>query len=447
MPPQLALVLVLIFISFAVYIEHKESGVSGIVVWIIAIWILYSVSKGLGFFFQVQTTIEQGNPYDRNLLLFLGALAAIILIKRKFPIITMLKSNWIVTLIITYMLISVVWSQYPAISFRRWGREAIAIIIALLLVSENDPPRILTSAIKKSIYCSIPLSLLLIKYYPEYGRSYHRWTGEVEWSGIAHTKNSLAMLCSITILFLLWSFSWAMKKSKAFSSNKTFLIDLSILALGAYLMMGPRHTLTYSATSLLALIAGIFIMFSLIIALKKEMNVKKTFLISAIIIISTGIIMPFTGKLPSKTFPRLLKRSETLTDRTQIWNSLVPYAEKNILLGYGYGGFWTTELRSQIDSHAHNGYLDTILDLGLVGLFLFIFFILKMIIKNTEGLKNTFYISFFLLPLAFIIILRSISESPFGEFNTLSMWLILCWSFIIIKERMQNGDEIDTKFN
>lgn len=437
MNPQIALIFVLAFISFAIYHEHKRSeGISG-AVWIIALWLLYSGSKGLGFFFHVQTTTEQGSLYDRNFLLLLGAIATIILIKRRFPLVTMLKSNWIVTLIITYMLISVAWSQYPAISFRRWGRESIALIIALLLASENDPARTLSSALRKAIYAALPLSFLLIKYYPPYGREYGRWTGEVMWTGIASQKNGLAMLCAISILFLFWYIWEKWENERRFTSIIAISIDIFMIILAAYLMMGPQHTLTYSATSFLTLITGIVIMLLVTMASKKEVKLDKIIITSTIIVVSIGISIPFSGKLPSETLPKLLNRSVTLTDRTQIWTSLVPYAKKHILLGYGYGGFWTTELRNHIASHAHNGYLDTILDLGLIGLFLFIVFILKMIIKSLESLKNKIYLSFYLLPLIFIIILRSISESPFGEFNSFYMWLILSWSFGIIKENTQ----------
>ncbi len=431
MNPQIALILVLMFIFFAIYYEHKRSeGISG-AVWIIALWLLYYGSKGLGVFLNVHTTIEQGSPPDRYFLIILGLATIFILIKRNFPLIAVLKQNWIAGLIITYMLISITWSQYPGISFRRWIREVIAFIVALLLVSENNPIQTLSSALKKAIYAALPLSILLIKYYPAYGREYGRWTGEVMWTGIASQKNGLAMICALSILFFAWSFWQGRKKEKQHNSIIAISIDTLMIMLAAYLMMGPRHILTYSATSFLTLIAGIFIMFSVIIAFKRQMNVKKAVIISAIIIISLGIFMPFTGKLPIKTLPQLLNRSETLTDRTQIWNSLVPYAKKHILLGYGYGGFWTTELRNQISSHAHNGYLDTILELGLIGLFLFIFFIFKVMQKNIEGLKDNIDIAFFFLPLIFVIILRNIAESPLGEFISFQMWLLLCWSFIV----------------
>jgi len=332
------------------------------------------------------------------------------------------------------MLISVAWSKYPGIAFRRWGREAIALIIALLLVSEKNPTLTLISSLKRAIYATLPLSIVLIKYYPIYGRIYGRWTGEVMWTGIADQKNGLAMLCALSILFFIWSFLQGRVKEKQFNSPIAISIDILMIMLATYLMMGPRHTLTYSATSFLALITGITIMLSIIIASKKGNNLNKIIVISAILIIFTGIFMPFSGKLPSRTLPKLLNRSETLTNRTQIWNALVPYAKKHIFLGYGYGSFWTTELRDQISSHAHNGYLDTILELGIFGLFLFILFIYKLMLNTMIYIKNNNFFSCFLLALIFMVILRCIAESPFGEFTSFSTSLVLCWSFMVNKE-------------
>lgn len=431
MPPQIALIFVLAFIIFVTYIEHRNSKISGGPVWIIAIWLLYSSSKGLGIFFNVETTIEQGSLPDRYFLFILGAMAAIILIKRKFPLITVLKQNRVIILIIMYMLISAAWSQHPGISFRRWGREALALIFTLLLTSEENPIKTLISALKKSIYAALPLSILLIKYYPAYGREYGRWTGEVMWTGIASQKNGLAMLCAISILFLFWNILESWKKERQSASIISVIVDLVMIILAAYFMMGPQHTLNYSATSFLSLVVGLLIFVTLKYTLRKGSTIKKLILITAMIIISIGISMPFSGKLPLKTIPKLLNRSETLTQRTEIWGALIPYAKKHLLLGYGYGSFWTTELRGQIASHAHNGYLDTILDLGLSGLILFISFIFLALIKSIESLKINFNPSSFFISLIFMIILRCIAESPLGEFQTFHMWLILSWYLII----------------
>lgn len=445
MLPQLALIIVLISIGFAIYIEHKRTENLSGAVWIIAIWILYSGSKGLGFFLNIHTTIEAGSLPDRYFLLALGMISIIILFKRHFPLTASLKNNFLAVSILIYSLLSVLWSRDPGISFRRWGREAVALLIALLLCSEKYPIRTIKSAFKKAIYAALPLSILLIKYYPRYGRSYGRWSGEVEWEGIASQKNGLAILCAIAILFLIWSLGPDLKNWSQSSQRLPIFIDIFMVSLALYLMMGPRRTLAYSATSFLALTVGLICLIFLKWAVKHGINIEKKTIILAIIIIAIGIFIPFSGKIPIKSIPNLLNRNETLTGRTDIWSALIPYAKKNILLGHGFGGFWTTSLRNEIGSHAHNGYLNTILDLGLVGVSLFIIFIIILLKRSLFLLNPNTKISFFFISFIFIILFRNISEVSLGEFTNYSTWLLLAWSFIINRQEViifkKNKDE------
>jgi exopolysaccharide production protein ExoQ len=69
----------------------------------------------------------------------------------------------------------------------------------------------------------------------------------------------------------------------------------------------------------------------------------------------------------------------TLTGRTALWTELLTYVGARPLLGYGLGGFWSPAHTAYIAlalgwvvSHSHNGYLEVMLDLGLVGLTLFV---------------------------------------------------------------------------
>ncbi|HYF06305.1 MAG TPA: O-antigen ligase family protein [Acetobacteraceae bacterium] len=70
----------------------------------------------------------------------------------------------------------------------------------------------------------------------------------------------------------------------------------------------------------------------------------------------------------------------SLTGRVQIWPVLLEYAANNLLLGSGYGSFWAIGPASPLHeyatgwvttvTHGHNGYLDLLVQLGLVGLLL-----------------------------------------------------------------------------
>jgi O-antigen ligase len=69
----------------------------------------------------------------------------------------------------------------------------------------------------------------------------------------------------------------------------------------------------------------------------------------------------------------------TLTGRTDIWGFALQHAAERPILGYGYNSFWsprhTAEVSAVVDwkiSEGHSAYLDTLLNLGVVGLMLFV---------------------------------------------------------------------------
>jgi O-antigen ligase len=430
MPPQIALILVIIFITVILYIEHKNSKETSPVTWVLSLWLLHSTSKGLGYYLGIRTTIEEGSPPDRYFLLFLGIIGGFILLKRKFPSLTTYKKNFIILLILIYMLISVSWSRAPEISFRRWGREAIAFIMVCLLISEKSPIYSFYHAFIRVIYISLPLSLLLIKYFPLYGRQYNRWTGELSWIGVANQKNGLALLCALSAIFIIWSLWQDLSVWKSLISKLPFFINSFMLLLTIYLMMGPKRTFTYSSTSFISLLTGLSVIILLKIAANKKIKIENKTIAISLIIIFLGTFMPFAGKIPIKSLPKMLGRDETLTGRTQIWASLVPYAKKHILLGYGFGGFWTTSLREEIASHAHNGYLDTVLDLGFIGLIGFCFFLLSVIKKLAKLIDDEWSISLLFLSIVFMYLIHNIGESFFGNFDSMPSALILAISFL-----------------
>ena len=447
MPPQLALLLVSIFTVIILYIDDKQFKGIGPAKWIPALWLLYSGSKGLGYWFNVRTTIEAGNPIDRYFLLSLGVLGFFILSKRRFSWNEALKKNHILSLIILYMLISTVWSRVPGISFRRWGREVIALIIGCLITSEKYPIRALLSAFRKVIFIALPYSLLLIKYYPQYGRDYHIHTGELMWLGIAGQKNGLALICSFSAIFLIWSLSKDLSQWKALTKRIPILIDLSMLILSVYLMMGPRRTFKYSSTSFIALLIGLIFIIVLRISMEKKTKIRAELIIIATMIILIGTFMPFTGKIPIKGIPELLGRDSTLTGRTQIWNALVPYAQKRLILGHGFGGFWTTSLREQIAITSHNGYLDTILNLGLIGLIIFSFFLISLVSKCYKLTNNAWDITLLFLSMIFMFLIHNIAEASLGYLESFPSSLIVLFSFIIHngESKINSDSEKDTE--
>ncbi|MGC1300622.1 MAG: O-antigen ligase family protein [Alloacidobacterium sp.] len=86
------------------------------------------------------------------------------------------------------------------------------------------------------------------------------------------------------------------------------------------------------------------------------------------------------------TLTRLLGKDPTMSGRTQIWSAILDSGLKQPLLGFGYGAFWRGQNGESLNIflqtgfalwQGHNAFLDIWLDLGLVGLGLFLLTLIK----------------------------------------------------------------------
>ncbi|MEO0986348.1 MAG: O-antigen ligase family protein [Cyanobacteria bacterium J06639_14] len=146
-----------------------------------------------------------------------------------------------------------------------------------------------------------------------------------------------------------------------------------------------------------------------------------------------------------------LGRDPTLSGRTLIWDLLRDvYIPQRPLLGYGRGVFWSVGQFSGlafIPSHAHNGWYDLILDVGLVG---FLFYLLsamqawRRVLRLAYAARSGAY----LWPLALftIVFINNFTESLMTYLVNIfwPLYMMACWS---LKEAIiaQEGYQIDRK--
>jgi len=108
-------------------------------------------------------------------------------------------------------------------------------------------------------------------------------------------------------------------------------------------------------------------------------------------LIAFGLAAPFLGGSNVASFSSQLGRDDTLTGRTDVWAAVLPAMEREPMLGYGFGSFWTdTRRRFYEISDAHNGYLDISLDLGAVGLAFYFGWLLSCARKLHDALASDY---------------------------------------------------------
>lgn len=392
---------------------------------------LYIASKPLGIWFpQLGADPELGSPQDRAFLLALMCTALFLLIKRKFSWTRAIRENpWVIGLVI-FMLVSILWSNNPYLSFKRWTRQLIAILMAFVVISEPSPRQAMESILRRTTYILIPFSLLLIKYYPEYGVNYSPWSGTQMWIGVTLHKNGLGRLCLIAAFFLIWSLvrRWQGRNPPVWMYHTH--LEVFVLLLTLSLMRGPAGA--YSATAVAALAIGLLVYLGCSSSLKSKRILKaRTVTITVAAIILLGIFSIFNnGSIVGKLAPAL-GRDATLTDRTQVWATLVSVAMQSPLLGRGFGSFWTPRTRAFYQmSEGHSGYLDSLLELGFVGILLISVFLLSSAQRAQKILSRNF--DWGILWICFIImaVLHNITESSLPSLDAHLIAIILFLSVL-----------------
>jgi exopolysaccharide production protein ExoQ len=411
-------------------LDRQQAPKTTRALWVPTLWILLIGSRPLGRWFQYSAESEASSPLDRTFIVILIIAALWVLGRRQFDWSKAVRENsWLVVLA-AYMLVSVLWSRMPEKSFIRWVREMPALLMAFVILTEPSPRQAIQSILRRAIYIFIPFSLILAKYFPVYGVEYGRWSGIQMWTGVAGQKNGLGMLCIISAFYLFWTLVKRWRgKNPCVWKYQTY-IEVSILLISIYLLMGPNHDPFYSATSTYSLILAISVYCGLLLMKKLRARLPPVTISAAVgILMLFGIITLFTGGSTVGSAASRAGRDATITGRTEVWAALMPVAMRHPVFGGGFGGFWTPETRSLFEiSGAHSGYLDILLDLGFVGLILYSFFIVSSGRKAGRELSFDYDWGALWICYLMMVVLHNTAESSLNSLATFMTAFLIFFS-------------------
>ena len=378
MSPSLATLIYACGIAGLFYLDRDKSVRTSKALWlpVIYLWIIGSrpVSDWLGMSPPAEADVQlDGSPIDRTFFLVLLIAALCVLVHRGQRTLKVLNANWPILAFYLFCLVSVIWSDFAAVSFKRWTKAIVDVAMVVIIVTDGQPVAALRRLFARVGFLLIPLSLLYIKYYPALGQQYDPWTGAQFNTGVTLNKN---MLGSITYLLLLgasWRLIALLQSSKSTADRRRHLLAQgSLLAMGIYLL-----SMAHSSTSSLcfAIGFGLLLVTSLRFVRRHAGSVHVIVLI-LLVIAGMAALLAGTGGVANA-----LGRDSTFSGRTDIWAGVIPLAP-NWLVGAGFESFWLSPYVHQRLAvlmpglplnEAHNGYIEIYLELGVVGLALLVF--------------------------------------------------------------------------
>lgn len=326
-----------------------------------------------------------------------------------------IRASWLPFLFLLLAFLSCLWSENPAVTFRRAYALSFSFLAAACMVALLPPPRI-ARALSLALGWAILLSVVFVFVDPASGIhqasdwAEPRWAGH--WRGIYSHKNSLGNTASIALLVYV-VFAKRVLTSAVFRAS--VLIAVAACLFGS----GSVTGLVVAMTMIVIAIA-----FSLILEAKRGTRVLilgsasmivALILATAVPVLTVGLEM--VGKKPD------------LTGRVPIWGTIAPWANEHPWLGTSYGSFEEAimprffAVTGENLVNAHNGYLETFINFGYVGAILLALVLISFISKVVQILKSHAPYERLAIPLAVSlftgIVLSNITESFFLAYSSI----------------------------
>lgn len=443
MPRTVATILYALFILWLFKLDRDQESRVSPALWIPVVWFSIGGSRMISLWFggiggttpsSVSAQLEEGSLVDR--LIFTGLLLAglSVLATRGRQTVRVLHTNWIILLFFLYGAVSILWSDYSFVAFKRWNKAVGNIVMVFLILTEADSTAAIKRLLAQAGFLLIPTSVLVIKYYPEFGRSYDQFSGQAVNIGVNTGKNGLGMICLILGFAALWRVLKALKSPDPSYKKRQLIAHGAILGMALWLLY-MAHSATAIGCALIG--SGLIWLTGLRRRALKPLTLHMI-VVGIVCICVYGIIIDTNVGLV-----QAVGKDANLTDRTSLWADLLK-ADIDPWLGAGFESFW---LGSRIEAlgekywwqpnQAHNGYLELYLNLGWIGIVLqglIIFWGYRNIgLSLREGeelarLKLTYFV---------VALIFNLTEATFRVVSP--MWIVFLLAISIVPRREYYG--------
>lgn len=315
--------------------------------------------------------IATSNIFNQIIFTPIFLISLLLIINKRSDFYYFIKTEKFLLIFVLWCTISIGWSDYPFISFKRLIQFYTSITVAVSFFLYNED---LSFAFKTFTFVwgsFLILSLISVFTIPTAIDQ-----AAEGWRGLAPQKNHLGQITLYSII--TW---WYLYKK---TNNLTKLIFLFLLIITLILLIGGKSTTTYLT---LFYIIAINLAFSLD-KIFRLLGIRK--IISTIIILTIVtccfLVFIFYSEYLEVLFSSFGK-DLTFTGRTQLWSDILKGS--NLLIGYGYQGYWVLDsprilllytIYNWLPNMGHSGYVDILNETGIVGLLLVVLVLLNYFI-------------------------------------------------------------------
>ena len=320
---------------------------------------------------------------------------------------------------------SILWSERPTQTLFKLT-VLLTMIIAAVGVAAALSLREFFNAI--TIVC---VGFILIGVVAEIAQGYFRPSADYRFIGTTHPNTEAiyaSMLCLTARMFLD-------------KLSRTNLLGVSIFVFGLIVVW-----YTKSRTTLAGLLFSLLATQTLVMRGSNRVLLIAGFLLAA----SVGLVgLSIISQSSSGSLGELATMGRkddvlSLSGRLPLWEELLSSINKRPILGYGYLAYWDAKRVEYLSAtfrweipHGHNLYLDTMLDIGIVGLGLVILAIMVALSESARYYSLHGLIEYAILfGLIVYGVINGFAESLF-KLPGFPLFVALTGCFIMLKERRE----------
>ena len=360
-------------IGWLFYLDRDPDSRPSPALWIPTLWLLISGSRSITEWLAVRPAVSlakqysDSSPIDATFYAVLIASGLTVLNFRSVRVRSFLRQNLPLLLFFTYCALSVLWSDFPFVAFKRWSKSVGDLVMVLVVLTDSHPKHAFRQLFKRAAFVLLPLSVLLIVLFPDVGTGYNPEDTTVMYFGVTTFKNMLGLIAMVCGLFSLAQMLCAYEDRTMRNRKGHLLAHAIIFAIASWLIVKAN-----SMTSLACLVLA-----GTVLILVGQRSVLRWH-VGVPLVAAVGVMLPAFVLSSDPLGPLLhsLGRNSTLTGRTLIWHAVLSL-HTNPWFGTGFESFWLGDRLERVwhmsvdgIQEAHNGYLELYLNLGWCGILL-----------------------------------------------------------------------------